>query len=65
MYLMFQVSVDGVDDDGSPVSRSEFGFGDESSDDSFIDSVSSAGRVVTAPTSLNVFQLPNSQIKVS
>ena len=54
-----------MDDDGSPVSRSEFGFGDESSDDSFIDSVSSAGRVVTAPTSLNVFQLPNSQIKVS
>ena len=64
LYL-FKVSVDGVDDEGSPVSRSEFGFeSDSNTEFNPFSSSSPAGKVVTAPTSLNIFQQPNSQIKV-
>lgn len=65
MLYLFKVSVDGVDDEGSPVSRSEFGFeSDSNTEFNPFSSAGSAGKVVTAPTSLNIFQQPNSQIKV-
>ena len=73
-----QVSVDGIDEEGAPVSRSESfdGFGFDSTADNgdfnpFGDAQESeknpfnqSGRIVNTPTTLNIFRQPNLQIKV-
>ena len=73
-----QVSVDGIDEEGAPVSRSEsfdgFGF-DSTADNSDFNPFGGAqeseknpfnqsGRIVNTPTTLNIFRQPNLQIKV-
>ena len=61
-----QVSVDGVESDGTPSeNRAEFmGFGgDDSSFNPFQNNATSNGRVVAAPSSLNIFQQPSLEIK--
>ena len=71
-----QVSVDGIDEEGAPVSRSEsfdgFGFDSTAGDfNPFGDAQESeknpfnqSGRIVNTPTTLNIFRQPNLQIKV-
>ena len=73
-----QVSVDGIDEEGAPVSRSEsfdgFGF-DSTADNGDFNPFGGAeetdknpfnqsGRIVNTPTTLNIFRQPNLQIKV-
>ena len=74
-----QVSVDGIDEEGAPVSRSESfdGFGFDSTADngdfnpfggdqeSEKNPFNQSGRIVNTPTTLNIFRQPNLQIKVS
>ena len=73
-----QVSVDGIDEEGAPVSRSESfdGFGFDSTADngdfnpfggdqeSEKNPFNQSGRIVNTPTTLNIFRQPNLQIKV-
>ena len=74
-----QVSVDGIDEEGAPVSRSEsfdaFDLGDSTADNSVFNPFGGAqeseknpfnqsGRIVNTPTTLNIFRQPNLQIKV-
>ena len=74
-----QVSVDGIDEEGAPVSRSEsfdgFGFDDSTGDngdfnpfggsqEQHANPFNQSGRIVNTPTSLNIFRQPNLQIKV-
>jgi hypothetical protein len=73
-----QVSVDGIDEEGAPVSRSEsfdgFDLGDSTADNSVFNPFGGAqeseknpfnqsGRIVNTPTTLNIFRQPNLQIK--
>ena len=74
-----QVSVDGIDEEGAPVSRSEsfdgFGFDSTADNDDFNpfggaeesekNPFNQSGRIVNTPTTLNIFRQPNLQIKVS
>lgn len=73
-----QVSVDGIDEEGAPVSRSEsfdgFGFDSTADNDDFNpfggaeesekNPFNQSGRIVNTPTTLNIFRQPNLQIKV-
>ena len=73
-----QVSVDGIDEEGAPVSRSESfdGFGFDSiadngdfnpfggAEESEKNPFNQSGRIVNTPTTLNIFRQPNLQIKV-
>ena len=74
-----QVSVDGIDEEGAPVSRSEsfdgFAFDDSTGDngdfnpfggaqEQQVNPFNQSGRIVNTPTSLNIFRQPNLQIKV-
>ena len=74
-----QVSVDGIDEEGAPVSRSEsfdgFGFDSTADNDDFNpfggdqesekNPFNQSGRIVNTPTTLNIFRQPNLQIKVN